>query len=334
MSYSLVLSDLHFGDPRCSLHSMRVVQALAERLRDFAPLQEIVLLGDILDLQLANWAQAIEGRFHDGPKKRAVGFRYFLNFLLQQTSAHRVVYVPGNHDYRIFDYHSVERYLLQPLREGRKLSGKISFFRKFEGGFLQGIVASPGKEIQVVYPHYAIKVNGSRVIMTHGHFFDPTQAFSHEIGKVFGKRPGMTADEIRKLRHKYFRRVSLYQNVVSGFSMKKELRQLFSALYEPLSSVKHMFRHKTRKTFVTPAMIRSIAMYVDYCCRRMKVDGVVFGHTHHPGAMMLHSGPVQHIWNTGTFLRESPSSPSGSFVTIEHNGNKPLSESIRVHLLD
>src|SRR5262245_9435595 len=127
MSYTLVFSDLHFGDPRCTLHSMSTAQSLAERLREFPDIHEIVLLGDILDMQLANWAQAMEGRFEEGQKKRAVGFRYFVNFLLEQTGARKVVYVPGNHDYKIFDYHSLDRYLIAPLREGRKLSGKISF---------------------------------------------------------------------------------------------------------------------------------------------------------------------------------------------------------------
>jgi UDP-2,3-diacylglucosamine pyrophosphatase LpxH len=333
MSYSLVMSDLHFGDPRCSLHSMRVALALVDRLREFSPLKEIVLLGDILDLQLANWAQAMEGRLLPPPATRAVGFRYFINFLLQETGARSVVYVPGNHDYKIFDYHSVERYLIAPLREGRKLSGKISFFRSFKNGFLQGIVTVPDTIVRIVYPHYSIRLNKFRIILTHGHFFDPTQAFSHEIGKVFGATSGLTPAEINKLRHAYFRRVSLYQNIVSGFSMKKELRQMFSAVYEPFSSLKHRFRHRMRKAFLTPAVIRSMESYITFCCRRMKVHGLIFGHTHRAGKALLQAGPVQYVWNAGTFLRESPNSPEGSFITIEHNRKKDPAGCIQVHEL-
>ena len=330
---SVVVSDLHFGDPRCTLHSMRVARAFTGRLREFAPLHEIILLGDILDLQLANWAQAMEGRIMDSPRNRAVGFRYFLNFLLEETGVRSVVYVPGNHDYKIFDYHSVERYLLAPLRNGRKLPGKISFFRTFQNSFLQGILTVPGARIRVVYPHYAVKIGKSRIILTHGHFFDPSQAFSHEIGKVFSGSSGLSAEQIRKLRHAYFRRVSLYQNVVSGFSLKKELRQMFSALYEPFTSIQHRLRHRARKTFLTPATLRSIDSYIRYCCRRMKVDAVIFGHTHHAGSATLAHGPVKHVWNAGTFLRESPRSPDGTFVTIEHDPKKSLAECVRVHEL-
>ncbi|HSP07650.1 MAG TPA: metallophosphoesterase [Acidobacteriota bacterium] len=329
--YSLVISDLHFGDPRCSLHSMRVARAFTERLREFTPLREVILLGDILDLQLANWAQAMEGRILDGPKNRAVGFRYFLNFLLQETGARSAVYVPGNHDYKIFDYHSVERYLLEPLRKGRKLSGKISFFRTFPNSFLQGILTVPDVRIRVVYPHYSIKIGKSRILLTHGHFFDPAQAFSHEVGKVFSKGSGLSTEEVRRLRHDYFRRVSLYQNVVSGFSMKKELRQLFSALYEPFTSIQYRIRHRTRKTFLTPATLRSIESYILFCCRRMKVDGLIFGHTHHSGSASLRHGPVKHVWNAGTFLHESPGSPDGSFILIQHDGKKDLGECVQVH---
>ena len=53
-TYTLVVSDLHFGDTRCTLHSMRTAEALVARLSAFSPLKEVVLLGDILDLQLAN----------------------------------------------------------------------------------------------------------------------------------------------------------------------------------------------------------------------------------------------------------------------------------------
>ena len=84
--YSIVLSDLHFGDSRCSFHSMKTAEAFVEYLQKYKPVTEIILLGDILDLQLANWAQAVEGKFLEGPKKRAVGFRYFINYLLEQTA--------------------------------------------------------------------------------------------------------------------------------------------------------------------------------------------------------------------------------------------------------
>lgn len=332
MNYSVVFSDLHFGDSRCTLHSMNTARSLVRQLSNFQPLTEIFLLGDILDLQLANWAQALEGRIGGRLQKPATGFRYFLNFLLRETGARRVIYVPGNHDYRIFDYHSVERHLMSPLKQGKKLSGKIAFFRKFQGGFLQGIVDVPGVSLQVHYPHYSMRVDRSRLILTHGHMFDPTQAFSYEVGKIFRKGESLSKDEVRKIRERFFRRVSLYQNVVSGLSMKRELRKWFTSLYEPLTAFKQTWEHRHRKSFLTPAMRRSIEAYVRYCCRPAKVDGIIFGHTHKPGKAILNSGAVRHVWNAGTFLRESPASPAGSFITIEHS-KKPISEAVEVHIL-
>jgi UDP-2,3-diacylglucosamine pyrophosphatase LpxH len=311
---------------------MKTARTLIRRLSEFKPLHEIILLGDILDLQLANWAQALEGRIAGKLQKRATGFRYFLNVLLRDTGARRVVYVPGNHDYRVFDYHSVERYLMGPLKSGRKLSGKIAFFRKFQRGFLQGIIEDAGISLQIMYPHYSIRVGKSRVILTHGHLFDPSQAFSHEVGKVFRNTENLNREELRKIRERYFRRVSLYQNVVSGLSMKKEFRQWFSSLYDPLSAFKQNWKHRSRKAFLTPAMKKSIEAYVRYCCRPGKVEGLIFGHTHKPGKATLSSGPVRYVWNAGTFLRESPTSPTGSFITIEHS-KKPVAEAIQVHIL-
>jgi len=332
-TYTLVVTDLHFGDTRCTLHSMRTAEALVARLSAFSPLKEVVLLGDILDLQLANWAQAVEGMILAGPAKRTAGFRFFINFLLRETGARSVLYVPGNHDYRIFDYHSVERYLLHPLRNGKKLSGKVAFFRTFPESFLQGLLTVPDAKIQVVYPHHTIRVNGERIILTHGHFFDPTQAFNHEIGKIFAGSVSLSREQIVKLRHNYFRRVSLYQNLVSGISMRRDLRDWFSSLYQPVTAWKQKFQHRSRKQFLTGEMKRSIENYVKFCCRPGRVQGVIFGHTHRPGFATLQNGPVQHVWNCGSFLRESGHSPLGSFITIRNGEKMPITEAIQVHQL-
>ena len=89
--------------------------AAAEQVRIIAGSGDLLLrlLGDILDLQLANWAQAIEGMILPN-RGRVVGFRHFINHLLEQTGATEIWYIPGNHDYRIFDYHSIDRYLIRP----------------------------------------------------------------------------------------------------------------------------------------------------------------------------------------------------------------------------
>lgn len=331
--YSIVLSDLHFGDSRCSFHSMKTAEAFVEYLQKYKPVTEIILLGDILDLQLANWAQAVEGKFLEGPKKRAVGFRYFINYLLEQTGCKRVIYVPGNHDYRVFDYHSIEKSLLTPLREGKKLSGKMSFYRAFPRSFLQGIFAKPGTEIKIVYPHHSMIVNKTRIVLTHGHFFDPTQAFNREIGKLFTKKQNLPAKEIQRIRHKYFRRVSFYQNVVSGLSVRRELRDWFNNIYQPMTGLTSLMHHRSRKTFLTPAMKRSIEQYVRYCCRSKKVEGVIFGHTHRAGKANLTTGKIRCVWNSGTFLQESKKSPLGSFLTILQDDVTPIEEAIEVHYL-
>lgn len=311
---------------------MRTVRAFVELLQDYRPIQEIVLLGDILDLQLANWAQAIEGRIHTGPGKRSVGFRYFLTYLLKETGTLSVVYVPGNHDYRIFDYHSIEKHLMNPLRAGKKLQGRMSFFRTFTDPFLQGMLTKTGARIKIVYPHYVLRVNGRRLLLTHGHFFDPTQAFHHEVGKIFSGE-NLTRKDIQRVRSTYMRRVAMYQNLVSGFSMQRGLREWFTSLYQPFTALKIKIGHRTRKTFLTPAMKKSIGNYITYCCRG-KFAGVIFGHTHHAGYSALPDGPVPHVWNAGTFLREAENGRRGSFLTIRTETKTDLTEAIRIHHLD
>jgi len=330
---ALILSDLHFGDSRCTLHDMETVRGLVQRLQPYTPLHEIVLLGDILDLQLANWAQAVEGTISHKPFRKSVGFRYFINYLLDAAGARTITYVPGNHDYRIYEYHSIEKHLLRPLRNGRKLSGRAGFFRSFSDGFLQGVIDRKDAKLQIVYPHYSMRLNGSTLILTHGHFFDPTQAFNQEIGRVFRGSVDLTREQVSRIRHRYFRRVSLYQNVVCGLSMKKELRDAFSALYQPVSMLKHKLSHRSRKTFLTPAMIRSIRNYVRFCCRAKNVEGIIFGHTHRPGQTTIGDGIPRVVWNCGSFLRESPKSPLGSFITVRSAPKVRIEDAVQVHLL-
>lgn len=332
VTHSLVLSDLHFGDARCSLHAMKAAQELTRRLRDFLPLHQIILLGDILDLQLANWAQAVEGMILQGGK-RTVGFRYFLNFLIAETNARSIIYVPGNHDYRIFDFHSIEKSVINTLRNGRKLSGRVAFFRTFNDSFLRGLVPNADLEFKIVYPHYILKWNSQRIVLTHGHFFDPTQAFNHEVGKIFSGAGALSRKQIARIRQNYFRRASLYQNLVSGFSIKKEMREWFCSLYHPFTALKARMTHRKRKTFLTAAMRRSIEHYITFCCRPGKVAGVIFGHTHRPGKAAITGGPVRYVWNSGTFLKESKSSATGSFITIRHDKKCTIEEAVRVHIL-
>ncbi len=176
---------------------MQIAHALVQRLKNYQPLEEIFLLGDILDLQLATWSQAIEGRILDGPAKRTVGFRYFLNFLIRETNAKLITYIPGNHDYKIFDYHSIDRHLILPLKHGKKLSGKVSFFRNFTPSFLQGLLESTDAQFRVIYPHHILRVSGARILLTHGHYFDSSQSFYQEIAKAFP--PPVEKEQIPKL---------------------------------------------------------------------------------------------------------------------------------------
>ena len=328
--YALVLSDLHFGDTRCSLHAMRTAYALVHRLQEYQQIDEIFLLGDILDLQLATWSQSIEGRILNGPAKRAVGFRYFLNFLLRETRAGTVTYIPGNHDYKIFDYHSIDRHLILPLKSGKKLSGKVSYFRKFTPSFLQGLIEGDAAQFRVLYPHHTIRTSGGRLLLTHGHYFDPSQSFYQEIRKAFPET--IEKDKIPAYRKEFFKRTSAYQNFVSGLSIQPRLRNLFNSIYQPVTTLKQTIQHRERKSFLTNAMRRNMETYVAFCCRG-KVEGVIFGHTHHPGKTTFQDGPLRFAWNSGTFLRESKSSPAGSFITIRLNGQRDLNEAVKVHLL-
>ena len=139
---AIVFSDLHFGDPRSLLHDDSHLDKLLSIARQHRPIRRIVLLGDILDLQIGNWSLAIEGLPQAGGHKRSAGFRRFLNELVAQVEPKYVHFVPGNHDYRVFDYLSVDRYLMARLATGKRLHGKVSFYRHFRKPFLRGVLTA------------------------------------------------------------------------------------------------------------------------------------------------------------------------------------------------
>ena len=80
-------------------------------------------------------------------------------------------------------------------------------------------------------------------------------------------------------------------------------------------------------------MIRSINQYVSFCCRSKKVDAVIFGHTHRAGKAKLSDGAVRYVRNSGTFLRESPFSPAGSYLIIRNGGRTPLDQAVEIRHL-
>jgi UDP-2,3-diacylglucosamine pyrophosphatase LpxH len=165
-----LISDIHFGDPKSSLSSVAGQNNLIEMLKNESPFNEIILLGDILELNTSTLYFAIEGTPEVLSKtgKKLEGFRSFLHRLLveQDVKVNSIIYVPGNHDYFIFQQEALYMSVMNKLKKGAKLSGKPMLFLRSENSFIGGIMPKE-KNIKFVlsYPNYVIRVEKGKHIL-------------------------------------------------------------------------------------------------------------------------------------------------------------------------
>jgi len=303
----------------------------------------VILLGDILDLQMSNWSWAVEGVPLGDAGKRLPGFRRFLNRLVQEAGVRSVRYVPGNHDYRLFDYLSVERYLIDRLARGGRLAGRVHFYRSFSRPFLRGLVEAPGVDFVVTYPHLSLRLGSERLILTHGHLLDASQGFGVDAARAFERVAQRAPGAVSRARHDFFRRVGLYQSLVDGGAVSQQFRRrvylraikawnAFATLADPT-------RSGARGRAIDKRMQQNILAYLKFCARPRRVDGFVFGHTHRAGQLALARAghPPLRVWNCGSFLDEAAGKkgkrPRGSFLLIG-SGPGALAERVRLEWID
>jgi len=340
-SEAIVFSDVHFGDPRSLLHNSSHFEKLLHLARQHRPIRRVVLLGDILDLQIGNWSMAIEGILQGVGGRRSVGFRRFLNELVAEVGAKHVHFVPGNHDYRVFDYLSVDRYLMARLATGKRLHGTLSFYRHFRKPFLRGILATTEVPFEVTYPHLELRLGDHRLVLGHGHYLDASQGLGGDAHRAFRNVHARDTKAVAKARQNFFRRVGLYQSIVDGGAVNYQVRQgvyrRAVGAVQAVTKLGDLTRGKARGRAIDHGLKQNILAYIRFCCRGRKVDGFVFGHTHRAGETTISRPPEQplRVWNCGTFLQEKGAkSRVGSFLLLQSKKGAPLQELVRTLWVD
>lgn len=191
----LVLTDMHFGTSDTNINKNGCRAALVDYIVREGPWDEIVLAGDILDANLSSLRNAIEGS-DPGDPTVIVGFRQFLEEIhrkgmedhqpalgLEDVAA-RWVYVPGNHDYKIWDILSTAVAFENVLARGcvlvkTKMPLKRGVWRG-KRAFLSGVFVKHGEydasdNLRVSYPDHQIRFGNELMLITHGHYLDRKQ---------------------------------------------------------------------------------------------------------------------------------------------------------------
>ena len=316
----LVFSDMHFGTPENSLNDPALRRALVAHLVAQAPWREIILAGDLLDANLSTLTRALEGRGagREASREPAIcGFRGFLaevDEAMRQAGAGqglrevagRWVYVPGNHDYKIWDLLASRLACEDVLARGDEMGSVPTpvLAHQWEGdaSFFAGLFRPFGasERVLVTYPdHLVTFAAGHCMVLTHGHYLDPSQtrgnALAAELG---GERTELAQAQVRR---RIVKETAQYQALASAVSYVEDTRRLADDLFGPAGLLDRLrklrdglgrwllglafpSRGALRGRDLSPALVEAAEAYLErFRAFQPLPRWFVFGHTHRQG---------------------------------------------------
>ena len=329
----LVLSDMHFGTPESSANAARFRDPLTDYMVSRVPWEEIVFTGDLLDVNLSTLTRAIEGGIWEGLDVSLFGFRQFIQELdtriRRQTPdkglkdlTKKWIYVPGNHDYKIWDMISSKVVCEDVLASGKQMGlvptplmiGKWTGDESFFAGIFRPYCAQG--QVVVEYPNHEILFGkeSEKMVLTHGHYLDAKQTRFNDLSDHF--RNSKTPEEIRKVRRRIFIETAQYQTVANAVSFTMGTRGLVNVivgpdafgnkvkkLYNQIGSrlLSLFFRSEDRKgKRLSPKQLLNIEYYLEQFCQDVKLPRwFIFGHTHHQGRKPV-GGLRMDVYNAGS----------------------------------
>ena len=338
----LVLSDMHFGTEEVSLNDSRVTGALYQYISENEPWKAIIFSGDLLDLNLSTVTRSIEGA--ESSQKKILGFREFIQRVITEVGSDKAInnfiYIPGNHDYWIWNTLSTKVVCLDILSCG-KCIGTIStplMEYKWQGkdAFISGVFPEKIQDkVIVTYPDHVIKCDRGDVVITHGHYLDQWQTEFKNIRQSLKdcKDQKETVQDI-------FKQTAQYQALANAVSYTSRTRKYTNLLFGPENIVgkikkiiKGIFGNTAalissplRNKPIDSKQLSFIEYYLKYF-RNYKDEPpkyFIFGHTHKQGSASTKNIPNKErlypdkevkVFNAGAFLTNKNS--LASFLSVE-----------------
>lgn len=305
---TVVISDMHFGDETQLLDDRRLVDRLMEALATGEPIDELILLGDVLDLWVKTTVPALRQA------------RYFIESLTRLPDVKRIIYIPGNHDHQMF----LDAFRLEmdvQIMQGDLSIPKFTPARSY-GETLISALGNPKSRVpfSMVYPFLVRRVHDKEVLYSHGHHLD---FFATEFGwaRTFwlgrhiikARRKNATLHDIEMANIPFCGAMSVwpwvpelvdeglrYYHVISFFAKlfrSKNLQQsplrdsLIKQNYDEISGLLPLFEHPHPDCFI-------------------------FGHTHRPGAGRIPESGIL-VANSGAWTRgDDETIPSRTWIEV------------------
>jgi hypothetical protein len=202
------------------------------------------------------------------------------------------VYVPGNHDYFIWDLLSTQVACIDVLGRGEKMGTTrpvpLTEWR-WQGAtaFLAGVFpAQVRSDVVVEYPDHIIDCPHGTIVVTHGHYLDPKQTLFSRLSELT-KKHCSEKEAVRSM----FIETAQYQAVAHAVSYTPRMRKwvdyflghggLFSRIGGFLRALSGSPRSALRGKSIDVGQLRAIEFYLKYfrCCDPIP-DHFVYGHTH------------------------------------------------------
>lgn len=342
MTRRVIFSDLHFGDEACSLRYRKVAESVRAYLRTLGHVDELILAGDILDANISSFTRAmfgVDAGSSAGPDAwpKQIGLKSWLAHLLAgdelegdpregaRLTVGRILYLPGNHDYKVWDLIATQENFCKPIAAGTRPSpGTLPLMEgAFSDTFVSGLVPEAYRDrVTVKYPDHLFDVGEQQVLVTHGHYLDKKQTRGRTIQQARKK----TAGDLAAARRLFFQQTAQYQSAANAVSYLVSTREKVDWLHKKLGKALGLTFGWTGGPPIDRERVNAVAHYLHYY-RGLAPDVFIFGHTHeadHQRSAGYRGSAVEKLlgkdldlWNSGCFLGDSSKDPVGSFVVID-----------------
>jgi predicted phosphodiesterase len=302
------MSDTHFGDESALLVEPSLVNRLMEALAGRGQIEELILLGDVLDLWMKTTVPAL---------KLA---REFVDGLSQLTNVKKILYVPGNHDHQMF----LDAFRLEvdvKVMQGDLTIPKFMPARHYGDSLLTGLAYPKSKaHFPMTYPFTAVQVGGKDVVFTHGHHLDfyATDGWARTfwLGRhiIKQKKKKATLYDIEMANIPFCGAMSVWPWV-------PELVDEGLRYYHLINLFGRVFRsEKIAESPLRDSLVRDNYAEIDQLLPQLGFPSpacFVYGHTHRPGMGKLPStGTV--VVNTGSWTRQQDAEvPTRTWVEVD-----------------
>lgn len=186
MERIVALSDLHLGEDESTLREEKVVNNLRDELQKMGQIDQLVLLGDVLDLSMASFSQAVEIA------------KEFFSKIGGLDEIKEIIFVPGNHDHHLWVQHIEHQAIVTKIQEG-ELPEKPDYIKEFKGkeSFLSGLLPLKAKEkLTVKYPNHTAQVKDSNYFFHHGHHLSTEGTLLMTLKEALEKRASLNDFEL------------------------------------------------------------------------------------------------------------------------------------------